>query len=131
MRFALAIPLVLLAVPLPRTRAVACKGERPECDAIEAAIANLRASPDPVCRRLGDEAARRFADPHSWYARIDTEGSGFVRIDEPTHRHEGAPTVNGVNYVHPSGPRLAGSIARHEAAGLRLADSASMSTRCE
>jgi len=108
-----------------------CKGQRPTCDSIEAAIAILTTHADSVCRMLGEEASRRFTDPHSWYARFEAEGSGFVRIDEPAHGHDGAPTVNGVNYVSPSDPHLAASIARHEASGLRLADSLSISTRCQ
>jgi hypothetical protein len=80
---------------------------------------------------LGQEASRRFTDPHSWYARFETEGYGFVRIDEPAHTHDAAPTVNGVNYVSSSDSHLAASIARHEASGLRLADSLSIGTRCQ
>ena len=106
-----------------------CAGDRQFCDALKAAIQQLVQSEDSVCTALGQEATRRFQDPHIWYARFDRNGNGFVRIDEPAHNHPEAPAVDGVNYVI-VGRRLPGRIARHEAYGLRRPDSVEVMDRC-
>jgi len=106
-----------------------CRGARPVCDTIEAAIEELVNSADPVCQMLGGQAALRFRDPHDLYARFEAGDDRFVRTPEPHHQHDDAPSISGVNAVS-LGPRLASRIAAHEAAALHLADSLTMVQRC-
>ena len=104
----------------PSLSVTSCNATGGFCDSVQTAIDELTQSPSRQCSYLGEQAQKRFDDPHSAYNAFE-RSRGPVRytldaLEEDRGGPAGhAPQYQGFSFVATGGANLATQIALNEA----------------